>query len=308
MRAVIALLLLSVASSVGAQDATQDVRLRVVQNEATVGGSLVVSVEVRTVGRAPNHTLGSATFDIDYEESELSEPTFEIGEELVYPAFPIPEYTFTFSPTLASPSNPSQARISINGINSGLPDNEGAQIGETFVSIGTLTFQKTAAGVESVTLEVVRGSLSVGYYDTGTSNPIEDNTGTVGDDVVAVATVQDLSMRTVSYGSEDWHLVGAPGVGATVDGLIGPIFTQGFPGSDAGERGTLNVAFWNETTGSYDAPTGPSAAVPAGVGLAVYAFPDEDSDGNDDPYPKTSRMTFVSVWSLVWVAVPWALM
>ena len=68
MRAVIALLLLSVASSVGAQDATQDVRLRVVQNEATVGGSLVVSVEVRTVGRAPNHTLGSATFDIDYEE------------------------------------------------------------------------------------------------------------------------------------------------------------------------------------------------------------------------------------------------
>ena len=275
-----------------AQDATQDVRLVVLQNDAEVGGTLQISVESRTSPeRAPNTDLGSATIDVAYDADDLVVAGF------TSPLTAAPGYNIAPSPITCSGLGGTCIRFTITTSGIGGPPfgNPGFEVGTEFTQLATLSFTLDAESAEAFTLLIDRATLSVGYFDSEDNQSgngvIEDNTGTVGDDVVAFETVQDLSTRTVSYPSEDWHLVGSPGFGGTIEGLVGPLFTQGYPGSDAGEQGQLSVAYWNEETGAYVAPSGQDAEVPAGAGLFVYAFADDDFDGTDDPFPKTSLVT-----------------
>ena len=295
MRLASLLSLLLLAGPALAQDATQDVRLRLVSNDATDGGTLRIAVEAKTsADRGTAISLGSATIDIAYDEAHLAPLGFFPGPSGSTPA----GYNMTVNVIDCNGITGSKCvrfGITSSGIGTGFGSNPGYDVGTSYTTLSEITFTLDATSAEDFSLVIDRLTLSVGYYDSPSNSSangvIEDNTGTVGDDVVAVETIGDLSVRTASFGSENWHLRGMPGYGATLDDLVGPLWTQGYVGSDAGTEGAANVVFWNESLGDYTAPTDQGTIVTPGVGAFIYAFADDDLDGNPDPFPKTALVT-----------------
>jgi len=281
------LALLFLVPAVSAQDATQDLRLRLVSNDATDGGDLVFAVDIKTdADRAPNTSLGSATIDIAYDESHLSPSGFS-------PPI-VPGYSFTVDTPDCSGLTGKCIRFSItsSGIGTGFGDNPGFNVGTSFTELATITLGLDATSAASASLLIDRTTLSVGYYDVLDNGDdlgvIEDNTGTAGDDVIDFETVSDLSVRTATLNAgANWYLVGMPGSGATLNDFASPFWTQGFTGADGGTNGSPNVVFWDETAGAYAAPAAQSDAVSAGAGFFLYAFADDDNDGSDEAFPKS---------------------
>lgn len=127
---------------------------------------------------------------------------------------------------------------------------------------------------------------------------------------LAVYTLEGEPVRAALSiaGPEGWHMLAAPVGGATVGGLLGPVWTQGFLGSDAPQGGS-NVLLYNEaavcdTDGGTDVPpcdasTGyllPGAAsdgLPSGAGVFAYLFADDDptADGLQGGFPKALSVT-----------------
>ena len=281
------------AAPASAQDATQDLRLRLLSNDAVAGGTLAFAVEVRTsADRAPNTTLGSATVDVRFDADHLAVAGATRGD-----LEGETEYAVSNSLVPCGAFDCIRLSITSSGVGTGGFDQPGVSVGTDWFTLQTYALTLDAESAGATALLVYRPTLSIGYYDTASNSAgngvIEDNTRTVGDDYVAFETVSDLAVRTVAYpadagGSATWHLVGAHGEGAAVDSLVGPLWTQGFSGSDAGAAGGPNVVFYDETAGTYAAPASQSAAVGAGVGLFVYAFADADNDGADEGFPQAS--------------------
>ena len=92
-------------------------------------------------------------------------------------------------------------------------------------------------------------------------------------------------------GEEGWRLLAAPTAGASLDDVLGTLWTQGFPGSDAPAAPDPNVFFYHEPAdGPVDGNTAPasqSAAMGDGRGYLVYVYSDEDQDGTPEGFPKT---------------------
>lgn len=282
------LALLFLVPAAPAQDATQDIRLRLVSNDATAGGTLVVAVEARTsADRAPNISLGSGTIDVSYDSDHLTLSAFGGGVDNA------DGYSVTPSQITCNGLGGDCWRFGItsSGIGDTFLDDPGYNIGTTYTELFTLGFTLDATSAEATALVIDRSTLSVGYYNSLNNSPegdIEDNTGTAGDDVVDFLTVEDLSVRTATFNAgANWYLVGMPGSGATLDDLAGPFWTQGFTGSDAGTDGSPNVVFWDETAGAYATPGAQTDAVAAGTGLFLYVYADDDNDGSDEAFPKS---------------------
>ncbi|MEL6616011.1 MAG: C-type lectin domain-containing protein, partial [Bacteroidota bacterium] len=107
-------------------------------------------------------------------------------------------------------------------------------------------------------------------------------------------------------GSEGWRMISASFPGTTYDDLLGPIWTQGFPGSDAPDANYPNVYTYDETVttdtnndGTIDKVDGyvpianQASGVPAGEGHFVYVYADDDFDGTPDDFPKVSVQSSV---------------
>ena len=286
-RAPLLLALLFLVPAVSAQDATQDLRLRLVSNEATDGGSLVFAVDAQTsADRAPNTSLGSATIDIAYDETHLTPTGF------TPPVAPGYAFTVNVIDCNGLPGKCIRFGVTSSGIGTGFGANPGFDVGSTYTQLATISLTLDATSARAASLLVDRSTLSVGYYDSASNSNgngvIEDNTGTVGDDVVDVMTIEDLSVRTATLNAgENWYLLGMPGSGATIDDLTGPFWTQGFADSDAGTNGSPNVVFWDETTGAYAAPSSQNDGVSPGAGIFLYAYADDDNDGSDEAFPKS---------------------
>ena len=91
-------------------------------------------------------------------------------------------------------------------------------------------------------------------------------------------------------GQEGWRLLTAPTDEATVDDLLGPIWTQGFPGADQ-ETGFPNVYRWDEALG-WQVPSSQSETVGSGNGLAVFVYEDDDlDDGTPGTFPHTLQVS-----------------
>ncbi|HEX8298370.1 MAG TPA: T9SS type A sorting domain-containing protein, partial [Rubricoccaceae bacterium] len=88
-------------------------------------------------------------------------------------------------------------------------------------------------------------------------------------------------------GAEGWRMIAAPATGQTVGGLLSPLWTQGYAGSDAGANGASNVYRHAEATG-YAAPAAATDALPSGAGLFVYVYADDDqtTPGVQGGFPK----------------------
>ena len=105
----------------------------------------------------------------------------------------------------------------------------------------------------------------------------------------AFAGVGESGVTLVLDGPEGWYQLAVPAEGVTVGGLLGPIWTQGYEGSDAPDR-VISVYTYDETVVCENEPPEPpcpptlgyvpvgSAAdpVPPGTGLYVYVYADDD--------------------------------
>lgn len=287
--AALSLALLLLAPVASAQDATQDLRLRLISNDATDGGDLVFAIDARTdASRAPNTSLGSATIDVAYDSAHL---TISGAGGAVDDA---DGYSVSFTAISCNGLGGDCLRIGItsSGIGTGVLDDPGFDVGTSYTELATLSFTLDATSAVSTSLLIDRSTLSVGYYDSQDNSAdngiIEDNTGAVGEDVIDFETVSDLSVRTATLNAgPNWYLVGMPGSGATLNDFASPFWTQGFSGADGGTNGSPNVVFWDETTGAYAAPGAQSDAVSAGAGFFFYVYADDDNDGSDDAFPKS---------------------
>ena len=94
-------------------------------------------------------------------------------------------------------------------------------------------------------------------------------------------------------GSAGWRLLASPST-TTYQDLLGPIWTQGIPNSDAYD-GTddpaPNVYLWNST--AWGAVTNLNETISAGSGFLVYVFQDDDYTGSSGSttFPKTLSVT-----------------
>ncbi|HLA63185.1 MAG TPA: T9SS type A sorting domain-containing protein [Rhodothermales bacterium] len=91
-------------------------------------------------------------------------------------------------------------------------------------------------------------------------------------------------------GGEGWRLLAAPTATATVGDVLGPVWTQGFPGADAPFGGS-NVLRYDETaagtlSAGYTSPASAAEVMGAGRGYLTYVYADDDQDGTPEGFPK----------------------
>ena len=96
-----------------------------------------------------------------------------------------------------------------------------------------------------------------------------------------------------------WRQLSTPAA-TTYDDVLGNLWTQGFPGSDAPGAGAANanVLLYDEAAAGaqpngYAAPSNQTDAWVSGTGAFVYVYSDDDNDGNAEGFPKTIDATGV---------------
>ncbi|HLA64447.1 MAG TPA: T9SS type A sorting domain-containing protein, partial [Rhodothermales bacterium] len=129
-----------------------------------------------------------------------------------------------------------------------------------------------------LTASSVTGTFSAIEVPPGFAFGITYNPTSVVLTTTAVGTASTLT------GAQGWRMLAASVQAQTVDGLLGPFWTQGFPGSDY--NGTTppalpNVYRYDETvvgglTAGYVAQGNQSDALPLGTGRMVYVYADDN--------------------------------
>ena len=137
---------------------------------------------------------------------------------------------------------------------------------------------------------ILTASSVTGAFDTVTAPPgfVLSVVTTATEVVVTVDAVGSTATLT---GDEGWRMLAPAVSGQTLDGVVAPIWTQGFPGADfAG--GDVNVLFYDETVPGerdlgFTVPGNQSDDFPLGTGAFVYVYSDDDFDGVPEGFPKT---------------------
>jgi hypothetical protein len=140
---------------------TIDQQLNVVTNEMTLGGSYQVQVEIKGTNLASANTLGSATIDVEFDNTALS----YVGANPVSWAF-VGDEGYSRSAT----DNVTFIRILVSGISVnedcfGPPNPPGFDIGTTYTGWVTLNFTISDPS-GSAGLNIAAGSNAIGLFNT----------------------------------------------------------------------------------------------------------------------------------------------
>lgn len=122
-------------------------------------------------------------------------------------------------------------------------------------------------------------------FAVGASVPFATGTG-VG--VPESPAPLPLRLGRTLAGPEGWQMLAPPGASATVETVLGHLWTQGFPGAGAG-HGAPNVLRYTETAGGYEPVGSAGEAWPRGEGRLVYVYADDNprTPPEDGGFPKT---------------------
>ncbi|MEL6614666.1 MAG: right-handed parallel beta-helix repeat-containing protein, partial [Bacteroidota bacterium] len=168
-------------------------------------------------------------------------------------------------------------------------DDSGHGEGETLATTTVVTTDASGDATGTVTLAGLASggfvSLTATEYNSasGEYNATSEFSATAG-------TGAELS------GSQDYRMLALP-AGGTVDDLLGPFQTTGFPGADDDASAFCSAYTWDETQGSFDTGyacvTSQSAALPAGQGLFAFIYEDDDpnASGTQGGFPKVISPT-----------------
>ena len=101
-------------------------------------------------------------------------------------------------------------------------------------------------------------------------------------------------MTVYLTGTSGYRMLALPT--GTYNDLLGPLWTQGFPGADS-EAGACSVLQWDEASGDFEVgyvclPDQDAAAV-RGAGLFAYVYQDDDNNASTGPgvFPKVLTVT-----------------
>lgn len=126
-------------------------------------------------------------------------------------------------------------------------------------------------------------SFSIGLVDT---NP--------GDADVTLRSFHNYPSGSITadvkfFGNAGWRFLANPFAGLTLNDYVSPLWTQGFPGSDAPGAGVSNVLHMN-SSGAYASVANQSDAMTRGKGYVVGVFTD-NTHGQAGSFPKTVTVT-----------------
>ena len=129
------------------------------------------------------------------------------------------------------------------------------------------------------------------------TNTSADSDGAGGLDLIAGGSVSSSNLVEGSYtltGDACWRMLSSP-VPTTYANLLKGLWTQGTSGADF-TGGVSNVLIWPTAQSGNDpanwvAPASLNNAVPAGTGVLVSVYSDDDFDGTDEGFPKTVNVS-----------------
>jgi Secretion system C-terminal sorting domain len=168
---------------------TIDQRLEVVQNSQTVGGSFSIVLQVKGTGLTAANTLGSATVDINYDNTKLTyvnATLWAFGSGLGY--------------NRAATNNTTFIRVGITG--GGVNENEdgtpaGFDIGNDYLTWVQLNFTiSNASGTSNFSIKPV--SNAIGLYENHSNNP---KTGVINNITLSAPEIenQPLPVELTSF-------------------------------------------------------------------------------------------------------------
>lgn len=98
----------------------------------------------------------------------------------------------------------------------------------------------------------------------------------------------DLAAASVALtGGPGWRFLGSPATGETIAGLLEPVWTQGFPGSDSPTASFTNVQKLDQENYQWDANVTGGDEFIRGQSLIAYIFDDHNNDGTETGFPRT---------------------
>jgi hypothetical protein len=108
----------------------------------------------------------------------------------------------------------------------------------------------------------------------------------------------DLAATSVAFtdaAGAGWRFVTSPATGETIESLLGPLWTQGFPGSDNPGASFANVQKLDQENYQWDPNVNATDEFTRGLGLIVYAYEDVDGAGGGFPLTLTSGQQWTSL-------------
>jgi hypothetical protein len=195
-RAILLLALFVGVIAVPAQAQTIDQRLLLVQNDHGVGGQFNVAVQVKGTGLGSANTLGSATIDVEYDNTKL---TFASSSGWAFGG------TQGYSRNAGAVAGAVRIAITGGSVNeNGGGDPPGIDIGTSYTTWVQLNFTITSTvGTTSVT--IAPGSNAIGLFANHQNEPntgiITNGTLSAPSNLNAVALPIELVSFTASLGS-----------------------------------------------------------------------------------------------------------
>jgi predicted outer membrane repeat protein len=106
----------------------------------------------------------------------------------------------------------------------------------------------------------------------------------------------DLAAASVDLtGSKGWRFITSSATGETIGSFLGPLWTQGFPGSDFPGASFANVQKLDQPNYQWDPNVNATDEFTRGLGLIVYAYEDVDGAGGGFPLTLNSGQQWTSL-------------
>lgn len=137
-------------------------RLVIVQNDQTIGGNFIIQVQVKGTNLPAANTLGSATIDVQFNNTHL---TYLNATNSSATNGPVPTNGYTKSNT----NNTTFIRIGVLGTNVGPEGFPGFDLGTTYTTWSTLNF--TILSTVNTSLTINNATNAIGLFANHANDP-----------------------------------------------------------------------------------------------------------------------------------------
>ncbi|MCC5942355.1 MAG: BspA family leucine-rich repeat surface protein [Balneolaceae bacterium] len=125
-----------------------------------------------------------------------------------------------------------------------------------------------------------------GYNYTNFAARIIDDVG-VESELFEIKIDLGAAFVDLVHDGEGWRFMTSPAAGETFASLLGPVYTQGIPGSNNPAATFPNVYRIDQANYDWEVPGHMDEEIGIGEAFIVYVFSDDDGGGTPDGFPKT---------------------
>lgn len=275
-------------------DATH-VYFQVNRGTGTWNDFLVLYLDTKTGGIASTSVL---TDIADFNRQAISGRVEEPSSDITFPTGFSPDYAVSIGTTRTEPP----AYTGFGGVwnlSNGSNMSFVASVGAPSASDAVFSFRVEKA---LLTFDTENSFSIAGSYLNGTNGFRSNESYSIGlgdanpgNDDITLRSFHNYPAGTITadvrfFGTAGWRFLANPFTGLTLNDYVGPLWTQGFPGSDAPglPPASANVRIFD---GTAFAPVGSqSDTMPRGTGYLVGVY-QADTYGQSGSFPKTVTVT-----------------